>query len=129
MIKHTKFIPSVFPQESEAFYKNPCFFSNKENCSESCWYSAMGAERGENFINNTESNKQGHVKFRKSVKLTILMGSLLHVHTAICEMNNQWGLTVWHMELCSMLYGSLLGRGFWGRRNTCMYMAESLPVF
>ena len=30
------------------------------------------------------------------------------------------------MELCSMLCGSLDGRGVWGRMDTCMYMAESL---
>ena len=31
------------------------------------------------------------------------------------------------MELCSILYGSLDGRGVWGRMNTCICMAESLP--
>ena len=30
-----------------------------------------------------------------------------------------------YMELCSMLYGSLDGRGVWGRMDTCVYMAES----
>ena len=30
------------------------------------------------------------------------------------------------MELCSMLYGSLNGRGAWGRTDTCICMAESL---
>ena len=29
------------------------------------------------------------------------------------------------MELCSMLYSSLDGRGVWRRMDTCMYMAES----
>ena len=29
------------------------------------------------------------------------------------------------MELCSMLYGSLDGRGIWGRMDTCIHMAES----
>ena len=28
---------------------------------------------------------------------------------------------------CSMLCGSLDGRGVWGRMATCIYMAESLP--
>ena len=32
----------------------------------------------------------------------------------------------WHMELCSMLCGSLDGRGVWGRVDTCIHMAESL---
>ena len=31
------------------------------------------------------------------------------------------------MELCSMLCASLDGRGVWGRMNTCIHMAESLP--
>ena len=30
-------------------------------------------------------------------------------------------------ELCSMVCGSQGGRGVWGRTDTCVYMAESLP--
>ena len=45
-------------------------------------------------------------------------------HTAIFKMNNQQGLIVQHMEVCSMLCGSL--NGDWGRMDTCIYMAESL---
>ena len=30
------------------------------------------------------------------------------------------------MELCSVLCGSLDGRGFWGRMDTCICMAEFL---
>ena len=30
------------------------------------------------------------------------------------------------MELCSMLYGSLDGRGVWGRTDTCICIADSL---
>ena len=30
------------------------------------------------------------------------------------------------MELCSMLYGSMDGRGVWGRIDTCICRAESL---
>ena len=37
-------------------------------------------------------------------------------------MNNPQG----HRELCSMLPGSLDGRGVWGRMDTCKSMAESL---
>ena len=37
-----------------------------------------------------------------------------HVHTAICKMDNQQGPIVQHMELCSMLCGSLDGRRFGG---------------
>ena len=29
------------------------------------------------------------------------------------------------MELCSVLCGSLDGKGVWGRMDTCIYMAES----
>ena len=49
-----------------------------------------------------------------------------HVHTAICKMENPQRPTVWHRELCSMLFGSLDGRGVWGKMDTCMWMAESL---
>ena len=49
-----------------------------------------------------------------------------HVHTAIFKMDNQRGPTVQHMELCSMLCGSLDGRGVWKRIDTCICMAESL---
>ena len=49
-----------------------------------------------------------------------------HVHTAIFEMNNKQGPPIWHMELCSMLCGSLDGMGVWGRVDTSLYMAESL---
>ena len=38
-------------------------------------------------------------------------------------MDNQQGTTLKHMELCSMLCGSLDGRGVWGRMDTCMYMS------
>ena len=41
-------------------------------------------------------------------------------------MDNQQGPTVQHMELCSMLCGSLDGRGVWKRMDTCTCMAESL---
>ena len=41
-------------------------------------------------------------------------------------MDNQQGPTVEQGELCSMLRGSLYGRGVWGRMDTCIYMAESL---
>ena len=48
-----------------------------------------------------------------------------HVHTATLKMDNQQGPlhSTW---TSSMLYGSLDGRGVWGRMDTCMYMAESL---
>ena len=34
-----------------------------------------------------------------------------HVYTAIVKIDNQQGPTVQYRELCSMLYGSLVGRG------------------
>ena len=49
-----------------------------------------------------------------------------HVHTAIFKMDDQQGPTVLHRELCSMLCGSLDGRGVSGRTDTCMSMAECL---
>ena len=48
-----------------------------------------------------------------------------YVYIAIFKMDNQQGPTVQHMELCSMLYGSLDERGQ-ERIDTCIYMAESL---
>ena len=41
-------------------------------------------------------------------------------------MDNHQGPGVYHMELCSMLFGSLDGRGVWGRMDTCICMAQSL---
>ena len=41
-------------------------------------------------------------------------------------MDNQEGPPMWYMELCSMLCGSLDGRGIWRRMDTCICMAESL---
>ena len=42
-------------------------------------------------------------------------------------MDNQQGPIVWHMELCSVLCVSLDGGGIWGRMDTGICMAESLP--
>ena len=40
----------------------------------------------------------------------------------------QQGPTAWHSELCSMLHGSLDGRGLRGRMDTCMYMYGWVPL-
>ena len=49
-----------------------------------------------------------------------------HIHTDVFKMDNQKGPTVQHRQLCSMLCGSLDGRGVWGRMDTCPCMAETL---
>ena len=49
-----------------------------------------------------------------------------HIHTAIFKMDNQQGPTKQHRELCSVLCGSLNGRGVQGKMDTCLCMAESL---
>ena len=49
-----------------------------------------------------------------------------HVHTAVFKMDNQQGPTVQPRDLYSMFYGSLNGRGVWGRMDTCICMAELL---
>ena len=49
-----------------------------------------------------------------------------HVDTGLFKMDNQQGPTVQHMELCSMLCGSLDGRGVWGRMDTYVCMAKAL---
>ena len=51
-----------------------------------------------------------------------------HTRTAIFKMDNQQGPPVQRTELCSVLCGSLDGRGVSGRTDTCVCMAESLPV-
>ena len=48
------------------------------------------------------------------------------VHIAVFKKDDQQGPTVEQRELCSMLCGSLDGRGVWGRMDTCICMAESL---
>ena len=51
----------------------------------------------------------------------------LPVHTAVFKMDNQQGPPAQHREVCSMLHGSLDGRGVWGRMDTwSTWMAESL---
>ena len=49
-----------------------------------------------------------------------------HVHTAIFKMDNQHGPIAQHMELCSMLCGSLDKREVWEIMDTCICIAESL---
>ena len=50
----------------------------------------------------------------------------LPVHTAVFKMDNQQGPPAQHREVCSMLHGSLDGRGVWGRMDTCICMTGSL---
>ena len=54
------------------------------------------------------------------------LGSLGYVHTAVFKMSNQQGPTVQHVELCSVLRGSLYERGLLGRMDTCICMTEFL---
>ena len=49
-----------------------------------------------------------------------------HVHAAILKMDQQQRPAVEHRDLCSMLCGSLDGRGARGRMDTCVWMADSL---
>ena len=44
-----------------------------------------------------------------------------------CKMHNQQGPTIEQMELRSMLCGTLDGRGVWGRIDSSIWRAESLP--
>ena len=48
------------------------------------------------------------------------------LHRAIFKMDNQQGPTAEPRKLCSMLCGSLVQKGVWGRMDPCMCMAESL---
>ena len=52
----------------------------------------------------------------------------MDVYTLLClKQITSKRLTLWHRELCSVLCGSLDGRGVWARMDTCICMAESLP--
>ena len=42
------------------------------------------------------------------------------MHTVIFKMDNQQGLAVYHMELCSTSCGSVDQNGVWGRINVCI---------
>ena len=48
------------------------------------------------------------------------------VHTTTLQVDNQQEPTAQHMELCSMLRGSLGGMEVWQRMDTCVCMTESL---
>ena len=48
------------------------------------------------------------------------------VHTVTFKMDKYPGPTVWHRGLCSVSYGSLDGRGVWGRVDTCVCVTVSL---
>ena len=62
-------------------------------------------------------------KNRAKVSWGVLDG---HVHIAIFKMNNQKGPGVQHMKLCSLLCGSLDGRGACRRMDPWIYATESL---
>ena len=49
-----------------------------------------------------------------------------YVHTDLFKVDNQQGSTVEHIELCSVLCGSLVGRGVWGEWIHVLCMPESL---
>ena len=51
-----------------------------------------------------------------------------HVHSVLFYMDNHRGPTAQHMELCSMLCGSLDGRGVWRRMDPCVPIADSFTV-
>ena len=50
------------------------------------------------------------------------------IRTVIFRKDNQQGPAVEHRELCSMLCGSLDGRGVWGGMDVCMCVADSFTV-
>ena len=52
----------------------------------------------------------------------------MDVYTLLClKQITSKRLTLWHRELCSVLCGSLDGRGVWRRMDTYVCMIESLP--
>ena len=46
----------------------------------------------------------------------------------LIKMDNQQGPTIQLRELCSGLWGSLDGRGVWGRMDTCVCVADLFGV-
>ena len=66
------------------------------------------------FQKSLSLNKDLKVKFCPEFSgevAAIKNGGSSYVHTAILEMDNQQGSTVWHRELCSVLCGTPDGRG------------------
>ena len=51
---------------------------------------------------------------------------IMNLWLPVFKVDSRQGLTVQRRELCSILCGSLDGKGVWGRMDTCIYMAESL---
>ena len=51
--------------------------------------------------------------------------SNMETYITICKIDSQWEFTVCLRELCSMLFGSLDGRGVWERMDTCIFIDES----
>ena len=49
-----------------------------------------------------------------------------HVHTTIFKVDHQQRASIWHRGLCSVLCGSLDGKGVWGRMDICKCMTELL---
>ena len=54
-----------------------------------------------------------------------LQSNSRRVHSAVFKMDNKQEPTVYYRALCSMLCGSLDGRGIGERTDTCICMAES----
>ena len=52
----------------------------------------------------------------------------IDMYTLLCLkwITNKDLLTAYHRELCSMLGGSLDGKGIWGENGSCICIAESL---
>ena len=61
-------------------------------------------------------------KVKKEIK-ELLSKTLYYCYI---KMVNSQGPIIYHMDLCSVLCGSLDGRGVWGRMDTCVCMAECL---
>ena len=59
------------------------------------------------------------------VKTNLYRVFLYGKQAAIFKMDNRQGPAVEHKEFCSVLCGSLDGRGVWGRVDTCVCMAEA----
>ena len=53
-------------------------------------------------------------------------GTDMYTRLYLKWISNRDLLTVYHRELCSMLGGSLDGKGVWGENGLCTRMAESL---
>ena len=118
----------AFQDREQHLQMNDKESTNRLSSSRSGTYKGLGETRG---LNNPVREARVTAARQKTGWFQVMHNlagqePASYVHTAVFKTDNQQGPTVQHGELCSMLCGSLDGRGVWGRMDTCIHMAESL---